>query len=134
MNKYGIIAAIIAVALCALFAASSCANNNKKKSNVQTMNRYEVILLNSSATADGVKKASFEPQGVCSTRIDIEVKGDVIQSVKFTNGCPGNTHGVANLVVGMKVEEAIRRLEGIDCGGKGTSCPDQLAKALKYFL
>lgn len=133
MSKYGIIAAVVAVALCAVFAASSCANNNKKKGNVQTMNRFDVTLLESSA-ANGVKKASFEPHGVCSTRIDIEVEGNIIKSVKFTNGCPGNTHGVANLVAGMTVEDAIKRLEGIDCGGKGTSCPDQLARALKYFL
>lgn len=133
MSKYGIIAAVAVVALCAVFAASSCANNKKSKNNVQTMNRFDVTLIESSAK-DGVKKASFEPHGVCSTRIDIEVAGNTVKSVKFTNGCPGNTHGVANLIVGMTVEEAIKRLEGIDCGGKGTSCPDQLAKALKYFL
>lgn len=133
MNKYGIIAAVAVVVLCAAFAVASCANNNKKKNTVQTMNRFDVTLIDSSAK-DGVKKASFEPHGVCSTRIDIEVAGNIIKSVKFTNGCPGNTHGVANLVVGMTVEEAVERLEGIDCGGKGTSCPDQLARALKYFL
>ena len=81
---------------------------------------------------DGVRKASFETSfAVCSTQIDIELEGDVIKKVRYTNGCNGNTQGVAALVAGMKVEDAIRRLDGIDCNGKGTSCPDQLARALK---
>ena len=81
---------------------------------------------------DGIRKASFETcYAVCSTQIDIELEGDVIKKVRYTNGCNGNTQGVAALVAGMKVEDAIRRLDGIDCNGKGTSCPDQLARALK---
>lgn len=73
----------------------------------------------------------FIPTGVCSKAIDVELEGDTVKSVAFTGGCNGNTKGVAALVEGMKVEEAIRRLSGIDCGGRGTSCPDQLAKALR---
>lgn len=73
----------------------------------------------------------YTPQGVCSRQIDIELDGDTIKSVKFTGGCNGNTQGVAALVAGMKVTDAINRLEGIKCGPKDTSCPDQLAKALK---
>ena len=72
--------------------------------------------------------------GTCSRQIDIELDNDIIRSVRFTGGCDGNTQGVAALVRGMKVEEAIPRLEGIDCRGRGTSCPDQLARALRQAL
>ena len=72
--------------------------------------------------------------GTCSRQIDIELDNDIIRSVRFTGGCDGNTQGVATLVHGMKVEEAIARLEGIDCRGRGTSCPDQLARALRQAL
>lgn len=72
----------------------------------------------------------YLPKGVCSQAIDIELDGDVIKSVVFTGGCSGNTQGVAALVQGMQIDDAIQRLEGIDCRGRGTSCPDQLAKAL----
>lgn len=77
---------------------------------------------------------NFTPRGVCSRNITIEVTDGIIDSVKFMGGCNGNTQGVAALVKGMKVEEAIKRLEGINCNGKGTSCPDQLAVALKEAL
>ena len=73
---------------------------------------------------------SYHTKGVCSRQIDVETDGDVIVSVKFTGGCSGNTQGVAALVVGMTVDEAIERLSGIRCGFKTTSCPDQLTKAL----
>lgn len=72
--------------------------------------------------------------GTCSRQIDIELDNDIIRRVRFTGGCDGNTQGVAALVRGMKVEEAIARLEGIDCRGRGTSCPDQLARALRQAL
>ena len=76
----------------------------------------------------------YKPTGVCSKEINIELDGDVIKSVKFTGGCSGNTQGVAALVAGMKVSDAISRLEGIRCGMRETSCPDQLAKALKQAI
>lgn len=76
----------------------------------------------------------YKPTGVCSREINIELDGDTIKSVKFTGGCSGNTQGVAALVAGMKVSDAITRLEGIRCGMKETSCPDQLAKALKQAI
>lgn len=76
----------------------------------------------------------YQTKGTCSTFIDIELDDDVIKSVKFTNGCNGNTQGISALVVGMKPEEAIRRLKGIRCGAKATSCPDQLAQALESML
>ena len=66
--------------------------------------------------------------------INIEVNDGIIESVQFLGGCNGNTQGVSALVKGMKVDEAIKRLEGISCNGRGTSCPDQLAKALKEAL
>lgn len=76
----------------------------------------------------------YKPTGVCSKEINIELDGDVIKSVKFTGGCSGNTQGVAALVAGMKVSDAISRLDGIRCGIRETSCPDQLAKALKQAI
>ena len=76
----------------------------------------------------------YKTRGVCSRAIDIELEDGVIKSVRFTGGCNGNTQGVASLVRGMDVNEAISRLKGIDCGGKGTSCPDQLATALEQAL
>ena len=74
---------------------------------------------------------SFCPQGVCSLRMDIDVEDGVIRSVEVLGGCSGNLQGISRLVAGMDVDEAIRRLEGIRCGSKPTSCPDQLAQALK---
>ncbi|MBQ7320341.1 MAG: TIGR03905 family TSCPD domain-containing protein [Clostridia bacterium] len=76
---------------------------------------------------------SYKTHGTCSRQIDIDVENDVIQSVTFTGGCSGNTQGVAKLLVGMTVDEAITRLEGIHCGPRPTSCPDQVACALKEF-
>ena len=73
----------------------------------------------------------FRPQGVCSQMTNVELDGDTIKSVQFVGGCSGNTQGVARLVEGMNVDEAIARIEGIQCGFKPTSCPDQLAKALR---
>ena len=73
----------------------------------------------------------YKTQGVCSQAIDFEVENGFIKSVKFIGGCSGNTQGVAALVTGMKVEDAVSKLEGIRCGMRPTSCPDQLAKALK---
>ena len=76
----------------------------------------------------------YTPKGVCSRKITAEVEDGIVKSVVFTGGCNGNTQGVARLAKGMKVEDVIARLENVDCGGRGTSCPDQLAKALKQAL
>lgn len=73
----------------------------------------------------------YVPYGVCSRLIKVELDGDTIKEVEFIGGCDGNTTGVANLVKGMEVDDAISRLQGITCGSKPTSCPDQLAKALR---
>jgi len=80
-----------------------------------------------------MKKISYKTKGTCSSQINIEVEGDTVTKVQFVGGCHGNTQGVSKLVEGMKVNDVISKLEGIDCKGKGTSCPDQLAKALKIF-
>ena len=80
-----------------------------------------------------MENISYTTKGVCSRRIDIQVEDGIITSVKFMGGCAGNTQGVAALVKGMSVNEAIERLSGIRCGFKSTSCPDQLANALKEF-
>ena len=74
---------------------------------------------------------SFRPRGVCSQLMEIEVEDDRIVSLRVMGGCSGNLQGIARLVEGMEVDEVIGRLEGIRCGYKQTSCPDQLAKALK---
>ena len=76
---------------------------------------------------------SYIPRGVCSKKIDIQIEDGIIKSVKYTGGCAGNTQGVAALIAGMSVDEAIERLSGIRCGFKPTSCPDQLANALKEY-
>ena len=74
----------------------------------------------------------YKTHGTCSREIEVEVKGDTIESVRFIGGCTGNTTGVAALAKGMKVDDAIARLSGIQCRG-GTSCPDQLARALTEY-
>ncbi|MCI8561617.1 MAG: TIGR03905 family TSCPD domain-containing protein [Dorea sp.] len=73
----------------------------------------------------------YKPVGICSQLIRVDVENNVIKTAEFVGGCSGNTQGVARLVKGMNVDDAIARLEGIKCGFKSTSCPDQLAQALK---
>lgn len=76
----------------------------------------------------------YRTKGVCASEIQFELDGDVIKHVEFVGGCSGNTQGVARLVEGMKASDAIAKIEGIKCGFKPTSCPDQLAQALKLAL
>lgn len=76
---------------------------------------------------------TYYTQGTCSTQIDIVTNGDIIDNVAFYGGCNGNLQGISILVKGMKIDDAIKKLEGITCGFKSTSCPDQLAKALKQL-
>ncbi len=76
----------------------------------------------------------YKTKGVCSQLINVEVENNIVTSVEFVGGCNGNTQGVAALVEGMDVHEAIRRLEGIHCGPRPTSCPDQLSKALRQAI
>ncbi len=77
-----------------------------------------------------MEQYSYRTRGVCSREIQFESDGKTVQNIKFISGCSGNTQGVAALANGMEVEKVIRLLEGIDCNGRGTSCPAQLAKAL----
>jgi uncharacterized protein (TIGR03905 family) len=78
-------------------------------------------------------KIVINPKGVCSHKIIVEVEDEVIINVTFSGGCPGNTVGVASLLKGMNINDAIIRLEGIKCGFKNTSCPNELAKGIKEY-
>ena len=106
----------------------------QEKTQDQTMEQvvvddYKII---SDKVEDGVRYIVAAPSAkVCSKQIDIQIKDGVIQSVVYTRGCEGNAKGIGALIKDMTVEEAIRRLDGITCGKRGTSCPDQLAKVLK---
>ena len=94
---------------------------------------FEVTKI-SDTVEGGIRKASFLTCGiVCSQQIDIELDGDIIRKIQYTGGCHGNTQGVSILCEGMQNEDVIARLEGIDCKGRGTSCHDQLARALKML-
>ena len=76
----------------------------------------------------------YQPHGICASATDVEMDGNIIRSVKFTGGCDGNHKGLCALVEGMPAEEAIKRLRGITCGPRNTSCPDQLAVCLEQLL
>ena len=77
---------------------------------------------------------TYTTHGTCSRQIVIDVEDGIVTNVTFVGGCSGNTQGVARLAKGMKVEDVVARLKGIHCGGKPTSCPDQLAQALEQYL
>lgn len=79
-------------------------------------------------------KYSYRPSGVCSVQIDFEINDGVVHNVKFTRGCNGNTQGISALTEGMTADEVIKRLKGTNCNGRGTSCPDQLARAIEEAL
>jgi len=94
---------------------------------------YDVTLLEDT-TEGGIRKTFFSTcPVVCSEAIYIETEGDIIRKVQYTKGCNGNTQGVAALCEGRKVQDVIALLDGIDCKGRGTSCPDQLSRALKQL-
>ena len=76
---------------------------------------------------------SYKTKGVCARSILIDVEDDTVKGVRFEGGCSGNTQGVAALIAGMKIDDAIQRLSGIRCGFKDTSCPDQLSRALIQY-
>lgn len=75
----------------------------------------------------------YKTNGTCCSEINLEIENDIIKSVEFKGGCNGNLQGIAALVTGMNKDEVIQKLEGVHCGMKSTSCPDQLAKALKEW-
>ena len=77
---------------------------------------------------------TYRPKGVCSRLMRVEVEDGIIRQVEVQGGCSGNLQGISRLLVGMPVQQAIERMEGVRCSGKPTSCPDQLAKALRQAL
>ncbi len=81
-----------------------------------------------------MKTFTYKTSGTCSRAIELHIEGDTIVSGQFVGGCPGNTMGIASLIRGMKITDAIERMKGIRCGNKSTSCPDQLALALEAYL
>ncbi len=76
----------------------------------------------------------YQTRGTCSRKIKVDLEGDIIREVEFTGGCNGNTKGLSAIVKGMKAQDVIDRFQGITCGFRKTSCPDQLAKALEQAL
>ena len=76
---------------------------------------------------------TYIPEGVCSMQMIFQIENEIIKSLKIIGGCPGNTIGVSKLVVGKTIDEVIEMLKGIQCGIRGTSCPDQIAKALEEY-
>ena len=123
---------IVAVASLLLSFAAGAQEKTVNQNNAMeqvVVDDYKIISDN---VVDGVRIVVAAPSAkVCSKQIDIEIKDNVIQKVVYTRGCEGNAKGIGALVKDMTVDEAIRRLEGITCGKRGTSCPDQLAKILK---
>ena len=75
----------------------------------------------------------YEPKGVCSSKMIFEIEGDIVKDIKIIGGCAGNTLGISNLIKGLKIDEIIKKLKGVPCGFRGTSCPDQLATALEEY-
>ena len=123
---------IIILALAAMFCATTVQAQEQtavKQQKEMVTNDYKIIK---DEVVDGVRYVTAAPSAMdCSKQIDIQIKNGVIQSVVYTRGCDGNAKGIGALIKGMKVKEAIKRLEGITCGTRPTSCPDQLAQILK---
>ena len=94
---------------------------------------FAQTIIKDSIAPDGTRIVQYTPKGVCAVNIEIHTFGKYIKYVHYTRGCDGNQHGIATLVKDMKIKDAINKLEGIKCGKKSTSCPDQLATALKMM-
>jgi uncharacterized protein (TIGR03905 family) len=127
MKKFFILMAMV------LFSVSSFA---QEQTAVQIQQKTEVSVddfqIVSDEVREGIRYIVATPCAkVCSKRIDIEIKDEIIMKVVYTRGCEGNAKGIGALIKGMSVDEAIRRLDGITCGKRGTSCPDQLSKVLR---
>lgn len=96
--------------------------------------KLSIILLKDNYKGESMR-IEFEPQGVCCRMMSVEISEDnKILDAQFYGGCGGNLQGIGKLIRGMDVNEVISRLDGIDCGGKGTSCPDQLSRGLREYL
>ena len=83
---------------------------------------------------EGIDVVQYQPKGVCAKMMQISIKDDIIQNVEVVGGCAGNLSGIGNLVKGMNINEVISRLQGIPCGARPTSCPDQMSKALVAYM
>ena len=128
MKRY-IITMLLAVAGLAVSAQERTKMDNHEQKIENIVDDHRII---SDEMKDGVRYVTAAPSAkVCSKQIDIVIKDGIIQKVVYTRGCDGNAKGIGALIKDMTVEEAIRRLEGITCGKRGTSCPDQLARILK---
>ena len=128
MKRY-IITMLLAVAGLAVSAQERTKMDSHEQKIENIVDDYRII---SDEMVDGVRYVTAAPSAkVCSKQIDIVIKDGIIQKVVYTRGCDGNAKGIGALIKDMTVEEAIRRLEGITCGKRGTSCPDQLARILK---
>lgn len=78
-------------------------------------------------------KFEYYPKGTCSKKFIMDIENNIIKDITIEHGCNGNLKGIKNLITGMNIDDVISKLEGIDCNGKGTSCPDQISKALIAF-
>ena len=83
---------------------------------------------------NGVEVIQYQPKGVCAKMMQISIKDDIIQNIEVIGGCAGNLSGIGNLVKGMNINDVISRLQGIPCGARPTSCPDQMTKALVAYI
>ncbi len=102
------------------------------ETSIKQVNQMRNVTKLSDNIEGGIRSTSFATCGItCSTQINIQTEGDTIRRVEIVKGCDGNTKGLARLCEGRKIQDVIGLLEGIDCKGRGTSCPDQLARALK---
>lgn len=119
--------------LVSVLAAFNLFAQNQKQDQAPAEKDFSVSIV-SDNTVDGVRTVVFKPCAyVCTKQITVAVKGNIVESVEFVRGCSGNAQGVGALIKGMTVDEAIKRLSGINCAGRGTSCPDQLARCLKLL-
>jgi uncharacterized protein (TIGR03905 family) len=127
MKKFFILMAMVLFSVSA-FAQEQTAVQIQQKTEV-SVDDFQIV---SDEVREGIRYIVATPCAkVCSKRIDIEIKDEIIMKVVYTRGCEGNAKGIGALIKGMSVDEAIRRLDGITCGKRGTSCPDQLSKVLK---
>lgn len=127
MKKFIVVMAFVLLGT-SVYAQDQTAVQDEQKVEV-TADDFQIV---SDEVKDGVRYIVATPCSmVCSKKIEIELIGDTVMKVVYTRGCAGNAKGIGALIKGMSVDEAIRRLEGITCGKRPTSCPDQLAKVLK---
>ena len=132
MNLKFLAAIIMAATISTVSQAQTPQGAKPPEEKTTAVNDGSDFTIEKDETIDGVRYVTAVPSKiVCSVRIDIQLKGEVIDSVAYTKGCNGNAKGIGALIKGMTVDEAISRLKGITCGKRPTSCPDQLAKVLE---